>query len=165
MRNYLVILIAVITLVACDSKHVLDEYKTIPNTWKRDAIIDFNFRAPDTIATYNLFVNVRNNNAYEFSNLFLIIDLTSPSNNKTIDTLEYEMTTPRGEWLGTGFSEIKENKLWYKERFHFNEEGEYKVNITHAIRKNGDANGVTELKGITDVGFRIEKNINEKKAL
>jgi gliding motility-associated lipoprotein GldH len=165
MRNYLVILIAVITLVACDSKHVLDEYKTIPNTWKRDAIIDFNFKVPDTIATYNLFVNVRNNNAYEFSNLFLIVDLTSPNNNKTIDTLEYEMTTPRGEWLGTGFSEIKENKLWYKEHFHFDEEGEYKVRIEHAIRKNGDASGVTELKGITDVGFRIEKNINEKKAL
>ena len=165
MRNYLVIIIAVITLVACDSKHVLDEYKTIPNTWKRDAVINFNFKAPDTISTYDLFVNIRNNNAYEFSNLFLIVDLTSPNNNKTIDTLEYEMTTPRGEWLGSGFSEIKENKLWYKERFHFDEEGEYKVNITHAIRKNGATNGVNELKGITDVGFRIEKNTNDKKAL
>ena len=75
------------------------------------------------------------------------------------------MTTPRGEWLGTGFSEIKENKLWYKEQYRFNEEGEYKVSIEHAIRKNGDTNGVAELKGITDVGFRIEKNTNEKKAL
>ena len=71
MRNYLVLLIALITLVACDSKHVLDEYKTISNTWKRDAIINFNFKAPDTIATYDLFINVRNNNTYEFSNLFL----------------------------------------------------------------------------------------------
>jgi len=165
MRNYLVLLIAMIALVSCDSKHVLDEYKTIPNTWKRDAIIDFNFKAPDTITTYDLFINVRNNNSYEFSNLFLIVDLTSPSNNKVIDTLEYEMTTSRGEWLGTGFSEIKENKLWYKEQFHFQEEGEYKLNITHAIRKNGATNGVVELKGITDVGFRIEKNTNEKKAL
>jgi len=165
MRNYLVLLIAVITFVSCDSKHVLDEYKTIPNAWKRDAIIDFNFKAPDTIASYDLFINVRNNNSYEFSNLFLIVDLTSPSNNKVIDTLEYEMTTPRGEWLGTGFSEIKENKLWYKEQFHFEEEGEYNLNIIHAIRKNGARNGIVELKGITEVGFRIEKNINEKKAL
>ena len=63
------------------------------------------------------------------------------------------------------FSEIKENKLWYKEQYKFNEGGEYKVSIEHAIRKNGATNGVTELKGITDVGFRIEKNTNEKKAL
>jgi len=165
MRNYLVLLIAIITLVACDSKHVHDEYKTIPNTWKRDAAIDFNFKVPDTISTFNLFVNVRNNNNYEFSNLFLIVNLTSPSNNIVIDTLEYEMTTPRGEWLGTGFSEIKENKLWYKEQYNFNEEGEYKVSIEHAIRKNGNANGVSELKGITDVGFRIERDTNKNKAL
>jgi len=165
MRNYLVLLIAIITLVACDSKHVHDEYKTIPNTWKRDAAIDFNFKVPDTISTFNLFVKVRNNNNYEFSNLFLIVNLTSPSNNIVIDTLEYEMTTPRGEWLGTGFSEIKENKLWYKEQYNFNEEGEYKVSIEHAIRKNGNANGVSELKGITDVGFRIERDTNKNKAL
>ncbi|NQY27873.1 MAG: gliding motility lipoprotein GldH [Flavobacteriaceae bacterium] len=165
MRNFLVLLVAIISLTACDSKHVFDEYKTIPNTWNRDAIIDFNFKAPDTIAAYDLFINVRNNNSYEFSNLFLIVKITSPNNNKVIDTLEYEMTTPRGEWLGTGFSEIKENKLWYKEQFHFKEEGEYNVNITHAIRKNGATKGVSELKGITEVGFRIEKNTNEKKAL
>jgi len=165
MRNYIVLLIAVISLVACDSKHVLDEYKTIPNTWKKDAIVDFNFKAPDTIAKYDLFINVRNNNSYEFSNLFLIVNLTSPNNDKLIDTLEYEMTTPRGEWLGSGFSEIKENKLWYKEQFHFEEEGEYKVSIEHAIRENGATNGVAELKGITELGFRIEKNTNEKKAL
>ncbi|PHS10779.1 MAG: gliding motility lipoprotein GldH [Kordia sp.] len=165
MRNYLVLLVAIISLTACDSKHVLDEYKTIPNTWNRDAIIDFNFKAPDTVAAYDLFINVRNNSSYEFSNLFLIVKITSPSNNKVIDTLEYEMTTPRGEWLGTGFSEIKENKLWYKEQFHFKEEGEYNVNITHAIRKNGATKGVSELKGVTEVGFRIEKNTNEKKAL
>ena len=103
MRNYLVILIAIITLVACDSKHVLDEYKTIPNTWKKETVIDFNFKAPDTVSAYSLFINVRNNNTYEFSNLFLIVNLTSPNNNRVTDTLEYEMTTPRGEWLGTGF--------------------------------------------------------------
>ena len=165
MRNFIVLIIAFICLVSCDSKHVLDEYKAIPNSWKKNTSVDFNFQSPDTTTTYNLFINMRNNNNYEFSNLFLIVNLTSPSNNKVIDTLEYEMTTPRGEWLGTGFSEIKENKLWYKEQFNFKEEGEYKLSISHAIRENGATNGVTELKGITDVGFRIEKNTNEKKAL
>jgi len=165
MRNYLVLFITIFALFSCDSKHVMDEYKTISTTWNRDAIVDFKFQAPDTIATYDLFINIRNNSTYEFSNLFLIASLTSPSNIKIVDTLEYEMTTPRGEWLGTGFSEIKENKLWYKEQFHFNEQGEYILNVTHAIRKNGATNGVPELKGITDVGFRIEKNTTEEKAL
>lgn len=165
MRNFLILLIAISSLTACDSKHEFDEYKTISNTWKKGAVIQFPFKAPDTINTYNLFLNIRNNSEYEFSNLFLIVSLKTPNNNKTIDTLEYEMTTPRGEWLGTGFSEIKENKLWLKEQFHFTENGNYILNIEHAIRKNGRTRGVAELKGITEVGFRIEKDTNEKKAL
>jgi len=165
MRNLLVLFIAIITLVACDSKHVHDEYKTISRAWKKGDVVPFSFKAPDTVNTYNLFLNIRNNNEYEFSNLFLIVGLNSPEGNKTIDTLEYEMTTPRGEWLGTGFSEMKENKLWFKERFQFTENGEYTLGIEHAIRKNGDTRGIVELKGITEVGFRIEKNTKEKKAL
>ena len=78
MRNFLTFFIIAITLVSCDSKHILDEYKTIPNTWKKDTVINFNFKAPDTSSTFNLFVNIRNNNNYEFSNLFLIVNLTSP---------------------------------------------------------------------------------------
>ena len=142
-----------------------DEYKTISKTWKKGDVVPFTFKAPDTTNSYNLFLNIRNNNDYEFSNLFLIVGLKTPDGNKTIDTLEYEMTTPRGEWLGTGFSDIKENKLWFKEQFLFPKNGEFTLSIEHAIRKNGDTRGVAELKGITEVGFRIEKNTKEKKAL
>jgi len=165
MRNSLILLIVIMTFVACDSKHVHDEYKTISKAWKKGDVVPFSFKAPDTINDYNLFLNIRNNNEYEFSNLFLIVGLNSPEGNKTIDTLEYEMTTPRGEWLGTGFSDIKENKLWFKEQFQFPENGDYTLSIEHAIRKNGDTRGIAELKGITEVGFRIEKNTKEKKAL
>jgi len=160
MRNFLILFIAFITLIACDSKRIHDEYKTIPNTWKKGDLITFSFKAPDTTNVYNLFLNIRNNNEYEFSNLFLIINFESSNNTKTIDTLEYEMTTPRGEWLGTGFSEVKENKLWFKEQFRFTENGNYNLTIEHAIRKNGDTGGVSELKGISEVGFRIEKHTN-----
>ena len=58
--------------------------------------------------------------------------------------------------LGTGFTDIKENKLWYKEGVVFNETGEYKINIQHAMRENGKINGVINLEGITDIGFRVE---------
>ena len=77
---------------------------------------------------------------------------------KTVkDTLEYKMAEPNGEFLGTGLSDVKENKLWYKEGVVFNETGEYTVNIQHAMRENGEVNGIDNLEGITDVGFRIEK--------
>ena len=78
-------------------------------------------------------------------------------NGKTItDTLEYQMAKPNGELMGEGFTDVKENKLWYKEGVRFDEIGDYSIIIQHAMRNNGEVNGVDNLKGITDVGFRIE---------
>ncbi|MGB6268967.1 MAG: hypothetical protein WBF67_08160, partial [Olleya sp.] len=45
-----------------------------------------------------------------------------------------------------GLSVVKENKLWYKEGVIFNESGTYNVNIQHAMRNNGDVNGVEDLE-------------------
>lgn len=158
MRNFLVLIITIATLISCDTNHVLDDYETLPKVWKKGDSISFAFKSPDTLKTYDVFINLRNNNDYEFSNLFLIVGLKTPSNNKTIDTLEYQMTAPNGEWLGSGFSEIKENKLWYKDAVQFKEDGNYTLTIEHAIRKNGNINGVEQLKGITEIGYRLEEH-------
>ena len=66
------------------------------------------------------------------------------------------MAKPNGELLGEGFTDVKENKLWYKEGVRFDEIGDYSIIIQHAMRNNGEVNGVDNLTGITDVGFRIE---------
>lgn len=148
---------------SCDSKAVYDDYKSVPNHWHKDSVLSFNFKAPDTIKDYNLFVNLRNTNAYKFSNLFLIVEFNYPNGKTVKDTLEYKMAAPNGELLGTGFTDVKENKLWYKgfkEPFKFTEEGDYTVNIQQAMRNNGDVNGVLNLEGITDVGFRVEQAQN-----
>jgi gliding motility-associated lipoprotein GldH len=144
-------------VTSCDSKRVFDEYKSVPNQWHKDSIIEFNITPPDSITPYNLFVNIRNTNDYKYSNLFLIVEMNFPNGKVVNDTLEYLMTKPNGVFLGTGFSDVKENKLWYKEGVIFSETGEYKVKIQHAMRENGNIKGVENLEGITDVGFRIEQ--------
>lgn len=79
-----------------------------------------------------------------------------PSGYKVIDTLEYEMTDVFGNWLGAGFTDIKENKLFYKENVIFSEKGAYKFSVQHATRSVNDIEGEIPLHGITDVGLRIE---------
>jgi PII-like signaling protein len=58
-------------------------------------------------------------------------------------------------------SDIKESKLYYKENVKFR--GQYKVNIKQAVREN-KIPGVTSLEGITDVGLRIEKRLENMAA-
>ena len=85
-----------------------------------------------------------------------------PNGRVIKDTLQYKMAKPNGELLGTGFTDIKESKLWYKEGVVFSESGEYQIKIQQAMRENGKVNGVINLKGITDVGFRIEHATPQK---
>jgi len=162
MRNSICLLLFSLSfiLASCDANGVYDQYESIPNQWNKDAVVSFKVQTPDTINGYNLFVNLRNNKDYKYSNLFLIVALDFPNGKTVKDTLEYKMAKPNGAFLGTGFSSIKENKLWYKENFTFKEAGEYIINIQHAMRENGKANGVKELEGITDVGFRVERITN-----
>ncbi|NRB84390.1 MAG: gliding motility lipoprotein GldH [Winogradskyella sp.] len=154
-----VLFFSLFLVISCDSKAVFDEYKSVPNQWHKDSVASFNFKAPDTTNSYNLYVNLRNTNDYKFSNLFLIVELNYPNGKAFKDTLEYKMAAPNGELLGSGFTDVKENKLWYRgynSPFKFAESGDYKVDIQHAMRKNGDVDGVEILEGITDIGFRVE---------
>ncbi len=147
--------------VSCDSNRIYDEYKSIPDQWHKDSVISFKVTPPDTINNYNLFVNLRNTSNYKYSNLYLVVELNYPNGKTLKDTLEYRMSAPDGTFLGTGFTDLKENKLWYKgydQPFVFNESGDYQIKVQHAMRKNGEVNGVLNLEGITDVGFRIERD-------
>lgn len=151
-------ILLMILLISCDSKRVFDDYKSVPNgSWNKNKKISFTFSITDTLVKRNLFINLRNNNNYAFSNLFLITEMKFPDKQKIIDTLEYDMADKTGKFLGEGFTEIKENKLFYKEQIVFPTTGEYTISISQAMRKNGEVEGLESLKGITDVGFRIEK--------
>lgn len=156
----LFILLNLFLLVSCDKTRVYDEYKSFPNEWHKDSVVSFKLEAPDTLKNYNLFINLRNNSDYNFSNIYLITEINFPYGKVISDTLQYEMAKPSGEWLGTGFGEVKESKLWFKENFRFPEAGEYQVTIQQAMRKRDSVQGIEHLEGITEVGFRIENSTN-----
>ncbi len=154
--KFFIIVFITTGLVSCDDTQVFDEYQAVSDAWEINEKINFTLPELDSLQTYNLFINIRNNNSYRYRNLFLISEMKFPNGKVVSDTLEYQMAMPSGEWLGTGFSDLKENKLWYKENITFTEKGAYSITLQHAMRKNGEVNGIYALEGITDVGFRIE---------
>jgi gliding motility-associated lipoprotein GldH len=157
MRKILGFIVFLLIFVSCDSNRVYDDYQSLEdNTWLKDKIVKFEVAIEDTISKNNLFVNIRNDKEYEFSNLFLIAKMEFPNGIKIVDTLEYEMTDKLGNFLGSGYTDIKVNKLFYKEDVQFSEKGNYVFLVEQAMRKNGNIQGLDSLKGITDVGFRIE---------
>jgi len=146
-------------LLSCGKDVVKSEYKaTNDGKWDKENVMKFTFSDMDTIEKNNIFINIRSDANYPYSNLFLIAELTFPDGETVKDTLEYEMALPDGQWLGKGFGSLKENKLWYKENIVFPFAGVYTLQLSQAMRKNGSVEGVEHLEGITDVGYQIEKS-------
>ena len=156
VKNSILFVFVLFLIISCDKKRVFDEYKSVGNTWHKDSIVSFELPKLESKKFFNLYVNVRDNDDYPFNNLFLIVSLEQPNRQMKVDTLEYQMTNPDGTLLGEGFSDIKENKLFYKGKVNFTQKGIYKVHIKQANRQTGKIQGVTSLPGISDIGFRIE---------
>jgi len=144
--------------LSCTNNTIYNQYQAIENSeWHKDSIINFKINSTDTISKNNLYVTLRNNKDYEFSNLFLIVGIKFPNNYQIVDTLEYEMTTPEGRFLGNGMTDVKENKLEYKTNVTFSLMGDYDISVQQAMRRTRDIDGLSALNGITDVGLQIEK--------
>ena len=157
MRNLSFILL-VLFLISCNDKIVIDDYKSFDENWPKDSVATFAFNQKDISSKHTIYIKIRNTQDYPYNNLFLIVSYENPTDKVKVDTLEYAMTNEKGELLGGGFSSVKESILIYKENFQFEQKGEHKIQIKHALRDLGKIEGKNNLEGILDVGIQIEKN-------
>lgn len=147
-------------LMSCEDTGSIRRDKDILNGW--DIGEEIKFVINDTIDyTSNIYFYVRNNNDYPFSNIFLIASLKSNQKIYEVDTLEYLMADTKGQWLGKGFSDIKESKLLWKKSWKPLFPPPYTIEIRQANRKIGQINGDKYLLGILSLGLSIEKISNE----
>ena len=67
------------------------------------------------------------------------------------------MADSKGEWLGEGFSRVKESKLLWKRNWEPNFLPPYIFEIKQANRKIGQIKADKKLYGILSFGLSIEK--------
>ncbi|QJP35914.1 gliding motility lipoprotein GldH [Nonlabens sp. Ci31] len=145
---------------SCDEQLVNAEYHDLPQTgWAIEDVATFKIPPQDSLTSYNVFINLRNTHDYEYNNLWLISQMKFPQGKVVTDTLQYRMTEADGSFLGSGANDVYENKLWLKKGFRFRESGTYQIALKHAMRKTGEVNGDAQLKGILEVGYSIEKQV------
>lgn len=148
--NFLFFIAVLVLISACDDNRVFDEYKAIPETgWNKDSLLVFEIPVTDTTQNHDLYINIRNDIKYKYSNLWLFVEIAEPGGAAHTDTFEVTLADPSGKWLGTGFSGIKTREVVYKRNVYFPVSGLYKINIQHGMRD-------VVLQGITDVGLRVE---------
>jgi gliding motility-associated lipoprotein GldH len=152
-RNILIglLLLLVFSLGACDTKRFFEENKTLENgVWSIHHRASFQVDITDSLARYDLFLNVRNDGEYPYSNLYLFIHTVLPGGRTATDTVECQLADPDGKWRGSGFGNVKFNRFLFQKGMIFPQKGRYHFEIEQAMRVN-------ELKGIRDIGIRLEK--------
>lgn len=123
--------------------------KSINDSWSKKDTLNFNFKIENTFDKKNINFVVRNNEEYQFSNLYLFIKLKQGKKVISIDTLNYKLADKTGKWLGSGMGSIKEIYFQYKKDLLFTKTGDYTLSVVQGMRKD-------TLKGIIDFGVNIE---------
>lgn len=137
-------------LLACTESSGDIYMKSVNNAWQKEVSEDFTFNIDKNDGGKDILLVVRNNEDYPYSNIRFFIKLENiKMKSYTIDTLNYLLAKPNGEWLGTGFGRTKEILFQYKMNYQFPNSGEYKIEIKQAMRKD-------TLVGIEDIGIKIE---------
>lgn len=138
-------------LFACNSGVVFEKNKSIDaEGWYYEDVVSFSHSFKDTTQLYDIFLNVRNNNEYPYRNFIVFFETEFPDGRIFRDTIEAVLADRAGNWTGKGFGNIKTNSYHFRRNVWFPLEGEYFFRIEQAMREE-------YLKGITDIGIRIER--------
>jgi gliding motility-associated lipoprotein GldH len=144
-------LIGLITFSSCDQNVVFDQYVTIPDGgWNMDSMAVFKLNIESTDMAYDVNINIRNRSNYPNSNLWLFVDVISPSGKQVQDKVDCILADDTGRWLGSGWGDLYHVKIPYQQNVKFAETGEYTFRIIQGMREE-------DLKGIHNIGLRLEK--------
>ncbi|MDR0732989.1 MAG: gliding motility lipoprotein GldH [Dysgonamonadaceae bacterium] len=141
-------------LASCVQDEAFFEYHSFQKSgWNREAAAIFSVDIDNTTDLFDISVEIRNNNDYSFRNIWLLVDFQSPGGNVRTDTIGMYLADVSGKWYGTGIS-LYSLTIPYKTAVRFPEKGAYTCFIRHGMSEN-------PLKGISDVGLKVSKKINE----
>jgi len=142
-------------LCSCDDNSLYDESRDINGgTWDIKQNLSFDFVVPDTISKYNFYFNVRTNDTYPFSNIYVFFRTTFPNGKMGVDTVEFPLADATGHWYGKGQGDIHDCRLIFKKGVRFPLIGKYHIDVQQAMR-------MEQLLGVLNAGLRIERE--EKK--
>ncbi len=147
----LLVFILFFVFQSCDSRRVFDESITLQNQeWNRAELLKYKVNIDDTLALNNFFVVMRNTSDYPFSNIYFFMNTHFPDGKIARDTLECFLADQDGKWLGKASGSLWTCKVLFRQGFRFPTKGSYTFELEQAMR-------VVNLKGLSEIGIRIEK--------
>lgn len=142
--------VASASLLGCDTNRVFERNIDIKNyQWESKDKADFSFEISDTNALYNIYVNVRHADYYQYNNLWLSVTTIFPDGSKTKSRVDVPLANDEGVWFGDGLGDIWDVQHLIQQGAFFNQAGLYHIEIEQLMRRD-------PLPGIMAIGVRVE---------
>lgn len=142
-------------LTSCSDSDLVNSYE-FSNGWKNGEVVQFDFKGTEIKKNQNLFLILRHNKNYSFSNIFLITEMKFENDSIKRDTLEYRLSEKNGKWLGKKRLSIVEHTLPFKKNLEILKDSTYSITITNSMRLINQVSPIQNLENILDLGLLIE---------
>lgn len=150
MNKFLPFILCCILLAACVNKNIYTDFHSFKNgEWNQDSICYFEVNISDTISPYRISIETRNNNLYPYRNIWLFIEIITPSGSVRKDTIGFDLADNYGNWLGKGLS-VYELEHIYENSFIFRQPGIYTFSVKQGMRDD-------VLRGVNEIGIKLTK--------
>ena len=123
------------------------------NTYQWDVTdtLRFNVYIEDTQSKYDLSLNVRHRDVYDFMNLYVKILTRFPDGKLSSDVISLPLCDETGKWLGKCSGDICFAKVILQKKMYFKSKGTYTFFINQEMRQE-------RLQNILDIGLKVEKS-------
>lgn len=158
MRSLPALAIITILFSSCDGQRIFEKNTDFHSRfWNVSEQPEFTFAVTDSIASYNLYCNVRNSLDYPYARIFInwtLSDSTGAVLEK--DLAQYMLFDEKtGEPFGeSGLGDIYDHRILLISNYQFPATGQFKVSLEQYMRTD-------TLAGILAVGARLEKTGKE----
>ena len=150
MRKLLTFSIILFILSACTKNNEYADFHSFKNSeWDKNDVCRFEIEIQDTLTPHYISIIIRHNDNYAYRNLWLFVDITTPSGAIRSDALDCELADDMGNWFGKGISIYKFEAL-YEQSVIFPKSGIYTFAIRQGMRDD-------ILKNISEVGIKLTK--------
>jgi gliding motility-associated lipoprotein GldH len=159
MRNLIFKLsLSICLFSACGKSNLCDKKYDFPQqTWTYQDTLNFGFEVKDTMALYDLVLNINHRSDYAYRNIYTKIYTQFPDNQRIQQVLSLDISDLTGKSAGNCSGDNCSVEIVLQPNAFFNKVGKHQITLAQFMRADS-------LKGIEKIAFRVT-NTGKKRDL
>lgn len=149
---YSVIILGIVITYGCQTDVVYE--RNIPincDGWDVQDTLVYAIDIQDTAQRYDISVNIRHRDIYDFTNLYINVVTQMPNGQVKQEVISLPLADDAGHWYGSCTGDICFQRVYIMKKAVFSTPGTYTFRINQEMRTE-------ELEDVFDMGLRIEKS-------